>query len=191
VHGTALVLSESFESAIGDFNRIIGLSGALPFQVGLARSMLIVLLLFQDRWEAAIKDMPEVLKDVDGPLIAGICRQIVAAIFRHFGSSQVQKTRIGEVVKIFADHNVLNRLGDALVRHLSDLAIYPITSQGLSQWLAHWESSSREHEAMRLPLRLLRMGIDYLSSNPRDEGKLLQLPEEERILLRQALSLHS
>ena len=42
---------------------------------------------------------------------------------------------------------------------------------------------------MRLPLRLLRVGIDYLASKPRDEGKLLQLPEEERLLLRQALSL--
>ena len=42
---------------------------------------------------------------------------------------------------------------------------------------------------MLLPLRLLRVGIDYLASQPKDEGKLLQLPEEERSLLRQALSL--
>lgn len=57
------------------------------------------------------------------------------------------------------------------------------------KWIEHWDSSARKHEAMHLPLRLLRVGIDYLSSNPQDEGKVLLLPSEERSLLRQALGL--
>jgi hypothetical protein len=75
------------------------------------------------------------------------------------------------------------------VDRVSWLATSPISGEGLSRWLEHWETSAGEQAAMRLPLRLLRVGIDYLASKPRDEGKLLQLPEEERLLLRQALSL--
>jgi hypothetical protein len=121
--------------------------------------------------------------------MSALSNRFIADIFRHLGSSQVWQKRVMEVVEIFAERKALNYLGDALVRHLSNLATSPISGEGLRQWFEHWDSSAREHEAMRLPLRLLRVGIDYLSSNPRDEGKLLQLPEEERSLLRQALSL--
>ena len=96
---------------------------------------------------------------------------------------------MAEVVEIFAEHKALNYLGGALVRHLSNLAASPISGEGLRLWFGHWESAATDHEPMRLPLRLLRVGIDYLASQPKDEGKLLQLPEEERSLLRQALSL--
>jgi hypothetical protein len=41
---------------------------------------------------------------------------------------------------------------------------------------------------MQLPLRLLRVGIDHLASQPRDPGKLLDLPAEERELLQQVIS---
>jgi hypothetical protein len=42
---------------------------------------------------------------------------------------------------------------------------------------------------MRLPLRLLSAGIAYLKTQPRDETVLLQLPKEERALVREALGL--
>jgi hypothetical protein len=42
---------------------------------------------------------------------------------------------------------------------------------------------------MRLPLRLLKVGIAYLKTQPRDETVLLQLLKEERALVRQALGL--
>jgi hypothetical protein len=72
---------------------------------------------------------------------------------------------------------------------LAQLAGSVLNNGVLDQWLACWESAASEHKAMRLPLRLLRVGIDYLKTQPRDEGVLLQLPKEERALARQALGL--
>ena len=42
---------------------------------------------------------------------------------------------------------------------------------------------------MQLPHRLLSVGIAYLKTQPRDETVLLQLPKEERSLVREVLGL--
>jgi hypothetical protein len=42
---------------------------------------------------------------------------------------------------------------------------------------------------MCIPLRLLKVGIAYLKTQPRDETVLLELPKEERLLVREALGL--
>jgi tetratricopeptide (TPR) repeat protein len=114
--------------------------------------------------------------------LAAVVDVVVANSMRAFAN-------IDEIVKLLADHDALAYLGGALVRYLPELEASPIGGAGLKRWFAQIEASTGQHEAMRLPLRLLRVGIDYLTSQPRDEGKLLQLPEEERSLLRQALSL--
>jgi len=59
----------------------------------------------------------------------------------------------------------------------------------MDQWLAGWVNATPEGKGMELPLRLLRVGIAYLKTKPRDETVLLGLPKEERALVRQALGL--
>jgi hypothetical protein len=59
----------------------------------------------------------------------------------------------------------------------------------MDQWLAGWKSAASAEPAMQVPLRLLRAGIAYLKTSPRDEAVLLQLPSEERSLVRLALGL--
>ena len=113
------------------------------------------------------------------------------AIFRQFGSPATWQARLSEAVKLYAEHESLPHLGDALVRHLAQLAKSPLNSAGLDQWLASWEHATSQHAAMRLPLRLLKVGIAYLKTQPRDETVLLQLLKEERALVRQALGLPS
>jgi DNA-binding transcriptional ArsR family regulator len=160
VRAESFMQSGQFEAAINDCFRIMDLPGVIDSDIAWGKTIL--------------------SQTSDG---------VVADSIRAFGSSEIWPTQVKEVVKIFAAHGALNYLGDALVRHLSKLATTPISGEGLKQWSAHWKSSADEHEAMRLPLRLLRVGIDYLSSQPMDEGVLLQLPAEERVLLRQVLSL--
>jgi hypothetical protein len=69
------------------------------------------------------------------------------------------------------------------------LADSPLSSAGLDQWLSGWVSETSRYPAMQLPLRLVLTGIGYLKTQPRDETVLLQLPKEERALVRQALGL--
>ena len=73
--------------------------------------------------------------------------------------------------------------------HLAQLEDSPLSQEGLKTWLEEWESVSASHPAIKLPLRLVRVGIAYFSSRPRDESVLLQLPMEERRILREALGL--
>ena len=138
-----------------------------------------------------MKELAGVLSSKDNISIDRTCDVLLADILGHFGSPQIWRERVKEVAKLFAAADALNYLGEALVRHLSKLATSPISAEGLRQWFEHWDASAGEHAAMRLPLRLLRVGIDYLASQPKDPGKLLELPAEERSLLRQALSLPS
>lgn len=189
--------TEALTKAIVDCVRVIDHPNADPSDVARARAILVILLLLLDRWEAALKELPNILASGDHLLMSGTSGVLINELFRYllfllFDRLDLPKrheVRVKDIVEIFASHRAMNYLGDALVRHVSDLAASPIRGEVLQQWLAHWESAAGEHEAMRLPVRLLRVGIDYLASQPRDEGKLLQLPEEERSLLRQALSL--
>jgi hypothetical protein len=122
-------------------------------------------------------------------LINDLFRDLLLQLLPRFDLPPKRGRRVREVVDVFVNHHGVDYLGDALVRHLASLAASPIRGEILQQWLAQWESAAGEHVAMRLPLRLLRVGIDYLGSQPADDGKLLHLPEEERLLLRQVLSL--
>jgi hypothetical protein len=180
---------EAYVKGLNDRVSVIRPPDAISTRIALARGVFIALLVFLDWWERAVRELAGALVSKDKLPIERICDVLVADIFGHFSSPEVWKSRVREVVKVFDDQNALNYLGYALVRHLSHLATSPISGEGLRQWFEHWESSAEQHEAMLLPLRLLRVGIDYLASQPKDEGKLLQLPEEERSLLRQALSL--
>jgi hypothetical protein len=72
---------------------------------------------------------------------------------------------------------------------LAKLSQSHLNRAGLDQWLSGWETASAGHPPMQLALRLLRVGIAYLKSEPRSESVLLDLPREERSLVRQALGL--
>ena len=182
---------EVYSRAMNDGVPVIGLVDAIPTRVARARSLFATALLVLDGWEAAVKELAGVLSSKDNISIDRTCDVLLADILGHFGSPQIWRERVKEVAKLFAAADALNYLGEALVRHLSKLATSPISAEGLRQWFEHWDASAGEHAAMRLPLRLLRVGIDYLASQPKDPGKLLELPAEERSLLRQALSLPS
>lgn len=184
--------------AMNDYSQVIDNPGALPDRVALALRMRAATHMETDALDAAVSDCKRVIElpgaaesDVAAAkrMLASTCDAAVASVLRYIGSPEVCRARAHDVVKFFADQKALAYVGDSLVRHLSRLATSPISGDGLKQWLAHWESAASAFESMRFPLRLLRVGIDYLTSQPKDEGKLLQLPEEERSLLRQALSL--
>jgi hypothetical protein len=62
-------------------------------------------------------------------------------------------------------------------------------SDNLELWAMAWEEAGREQEALRLPLRIFRTGIDFLKAGGKDRGILLDLNQEERKILEQALGL--
>jgi len=115
----------------------------------------------------------------------------IEAAFRLFGSPKNMRSLVTELVAVFAKHDRLSQLGNALVRHLRKVKESPLNQDGLKTWLSYWQSAAAAYPAMQLPLRLLGVGIEYIASQPKDESILLNLPMEERSILRQALGLAS
>jgi DNA polymerase III delta prime subunit len=94
---------------------------------------------------------------------------------------------VKQIVEGQPNANRLSHLGDALVRHLKTLSTSLLNAEGLDRWVAAWAQCDKPE--LRLPIRLLKAGVDYLKSQPKDETVFYQLPAEERSLVRQALGL--
>ena len=90
------------------------------------------------------------------------------------------------------DNDALAQLGEALTEHLGSLHANTDglpASDNLESWASAWEEAGEAIDALRLPLRIFRTGIDFLKTGGKDRGILLDLNQEERRLLEQALSL--
>lgn len=146
-----------------------------------------------DEWGKAMARWPEALRQEvepeDGVSYVGLVNAALQEIHSSIGSPLFRKPRAQELVGAFAESGCSQDLGIGLLRSLEVLGSAHLNKQGLEAWLGQWEAASDGHPEMQLPLRLLRVGIDYIASEPKDETLLLQLPQEERRLLRQALGL--
>ncbi|AWI08047.1 hypothetical protein CKA38_01100 [Ereboglobus luteus] len=79
------------------------------------------------------------------------------------------------------------QLGTALVNHLEDLQ--QIRHQALDDWLDALVAASRDYPILNTPLHILKVGIDYIKT--KDQGVLLQLPQEQRKLIRNILKIRN
>jgi tetratricopeptide (TPR) repeat protein/energy-coupling factor transporter ATP-binding protein EcfA2 len=191
LNNRALQLSKTGDPsrAIADYECVINLPQAPAIQVAKAKLKLAESFFCLDQWDAGIKYFGACLKEKTVFSIEQVGDAAVGAVFRHIGSPLIWQARLATLAGVCAEHGCIANLGDAFVRHLAKLANSPLSSAGLDQWLNGWESETSRHPAMQLPLRLVRTGIAYLKTQPREETVLLQLPKEERTLVRQALGL--
>lgn len=98
------------------------------------------------------------------------------------------KPKTDQLVSLSAKYNALTFLGAGLTHNLTNLKDSPLSPEGLSSWHRLWEDYSKEYPELELPARLLKTAIQYFSSKE-DESTLLDLPDEERRILEQALGL--
>ena len=179
------------EEAIADWTRAAELPGAPVVVTASARGCLGTVSFNANQWGDGVRQLRSIINEGGAVprATAVITHAAIMAVFRQFSSPTVYQAQLAEIVSIYRQHGSLPHLGDALVRHLAELAKSPLNNTGLDQWRAAWEQATSQDEAMRLPLRLLRVGIAYLKTEPRNETVLLELPKEERLLVREALGL--
>lgn len=84
----------------------------------------------------------------------------------------------------------MTELWSGLVDTIANLAESTMSAKGLAIWCDLWVAFSVTYPELELPSRLLRTGVAYLTSGKK-ETALLDLPEEERRILAQALGLES
>ncbi len=79
------------------------------------------------------------------------------------------------------------KLGGSLVRRLATIEMDGTTPTSLYKWRDNWMEFGSLHPEMQVPLRVLRVGIDYLIKE--DRKVLLDLIFTERQILEQALGI--
>ena len=178
------------EEAKADLVRAVGLPGSPAEEVSVARGMLFSVLV-SGGWTSALEHLVRFLASPHKPppVIAQVSEALVQAIFSQFGSPAVWPARAAQSVALYREHGALAYLGGALVQHLARVKESALNNSGLDQWFAGWATLASGDKVMEFPLRLFRTGIAFLKAQPRDEGVLLQLPAEERRLVRMALGL--
>lgn len=159
-----------------------------------AHLALAVVNFMQGRWTEGMARLANGL----GQLTADIQPQealftaIVGFVYYSSLSTATRQQRIAELAQVFEQHHASNYLGEALIRHLGTIHRNPDeapSSDNLEQWYSAWESADAGGEALTLPLRLLRTGIDFLKTGAQDRSVLLDLNQEERQILAQTFDI--
>jgi DNA-binding transcriptional ArsR family regulator len=146
------------------------------------------------KWNEGFIKMEKGLKKASEETLTCIsgAQFMLQTIFNSGLSPDVRYDRIDRMAGLYQKYVALPQLGDGLVKHLGKVlrAGEPFpSSDNLRQWLAAWEQTAGDLDEFRLPLRLLRVGIDYIIAGGKDSGVLLTLTSAEREILKQAFGI--
>jgi DNA-binding transcriptional ArsR family regulator len=126
------------------------------------------------------------------PKTFGSCVDLASVLFSAGLSPTARQVQVAEMIRTYARYQALPSLGEGLIRHIGNLfrkgAPFPSTDN-LVQWQRAWEQGAAGDADFQLPLRLLRVGIAFVSKGGADPTVLLELAAVERSILRQALGL--
>ncbi|MGL4398804.1 MAG: tetratricopeptide repeat protein [Luteolibacter sp.] len=92
-----------------------------------------------------------------------------------------------QILPLLVERNFTTGLSTALVRHLEKLKQSDHNNAALNRWVSDWENVSRDYPGLQVGIRMLRAGVEWIKTT--DDGALLDLVKEERVIVRQALGL--
>ena len=111
----------------------------------------------------------------------------IPLIHKHSIGADQLRNHVQELISIYTYARALARLGDGLIWSLRKIANGLLSKKALVAWYDLWLELGAKHEELRIPLRIFRVGIEYLIYN--DRRVLLDLIATERRILVQALGL--
>lgn len=183
-------------AAIADFSNVVKLPDAGPEDVIDAYQTLALLHFADGRWNegfAALESGVSLGAQQSPPRLEAPV-DIIGVFFAAGLSPEGRRVQAGALYSLYAKHAGEAVLGEALVKHLGAVfrtgAPWP-SADNLDQWLVAWQMAAGDAPEFKLPLRLLRTGIEFVKSGGKEEGILLDLTSPERSILRQALGLSS
>ncbi len=143
-------------------------------------------LLAAARWEAGFQE----LRDAFGVHLNDANSDDASIVhFIHSKSDGPEQLRqhVEMLIGIYAEAGQLTRLGDGVVRSLKTINADMLSEKALALWRDLWLELGSPHVELELPLRIFRVGIEYLIKH--DDRVLLDLISTERRILQQALGL--
>jgi tetratricopeptide (TPR) repeat protein len=197
-----VLMSKSFAHAVGgdldeareNCMRVINLPDARPFMMVHAFLRLTEIAWSQGQWQEGFSSLGTALDrgSKADPKTFGSCVDLASVLFSAGLSPTARQVQVAEMIRTYARYQALPSLGEGLIRHIGKLfqkgAPFP-SSDNLVQWQRAWEQGAAGEVDFQLPLRLLRVGIAFVSTGGTDPTVLLELAAAERSILRQALGL--
>ncbi|UJB69953.1 tetratricopeptide repeat protein [Acaryochloris sp. 'Moss Beach'] len=113
---------------------------------------------------------------------------MLRSLFKQNQDIQQWQVHIKKLIPLFKEYQFLNALGVGLIKSCDALISEMVSQYAALAWLEVWTKVAEEHEEFKVPLRLLKAAVDY-KAKPDDPRIFLQLPTEERTILKQALGL--
>lgn len=192
--GLLYSLVDRLEYAERDYARILTIEN-LPDDIFADAHFALALANFmQGRWTEGIKRLADGLGNLtaNSQPEEALFMAIVAFVYTSSLSTSARQQRIAELAQVFEQCHASTYLGEALIHHLGSLHRDPDETpspDNLAQWCSAWEAAGACSEALKLPLRLLRTGIDFLKTGAKGRSVLLNLNQEERQVLVQTFGL--
>ncbi|MEX0819261.1 MAG: tetratricopeptide repeat protein [Pirellulaceae bacterium] len=140
------------------------------------------------RWESGFAALREAFVQHAGSTDHDVTSLVELIQKRSAGSDQL-RSHVATLIEIYADASELTALGEGLVRSLNSIDAEMLSEKSLQTWRDAWLELGAERAELEIPLRIFRVGIEYLIQQ--DERVLLDLVATERTILRQALALDS
>ena len=137
-------------------------------------------------WRAGVQAFKE-LPDLDWQDVGASGLSFLFRFAMQHQSMAEQRECAIDLIELLDTAQHLSFLGDGLVSSLRFIDNERYTAEAINEWRDLWEELGADYEELKLPLRLFRVGIEYLLQ--KDEAALLDLVESERRIVRQALRL--
>jgi len=142
-----------------------------------------------NRWEQGIGVLQQALSRFAeaGKTSRYDAKDIVTQFFKNVRDEVLYRQRIKTLIELHNKYGAASFLGQALVRSIPPLDSPMITSAVRHFWLEVWREHVANQPEFEVPLRLLDVAVRYLETH--DQRILLELPTEERSLLRPLLGI--
>lgn len=138
---------------------------------------------WQDSMKIIEKSLSQILIETD-EIIIPQCN-IASPLFDHFNHSQWQDKAM-ELVSLFKSYKKLHQLSSNVLNTLEKILSPIISLPMANEWLTAWEKSAGSDAEFTITLNIMRTALKY-KENPGDERVFMELPAEERIILKQLI----
>jgi hypothetical protein len=175
-----------------DFEALISLDSGPSGHIIDVHLALAELYLSDGRWKegfAAIEAGVDLGARQSPPLFAPPV-DIIEVLFSAGLSQDGRRTHASKLYSLYAEQSAQAVLGEGLVKQIGSVyakgAPWP-ASDNLDQWLTAWEQAAGSAPEFQIPLRLLRVAVEFIKSAGKDPSILLRMTSPKRSILRQAL----
>ncbi|MEP0791573.1 MULTISPECIES: tetratricopeptide repeat protein [Cyanophyceae] len=184
--GWVLSKLERYDEALASWDKAIALGDQSSF-VFFSRAELLLPLNRWDEGIAALGDALNRFAHADEP-DTGDTKAIIRNFFNSTHDAAIWRSRITTLVELYKKHEVLPPLGKGLVESIPAFMSEMVSDKAARTWLEVWRELTSDCKEFQIPLRLLNAAVRYRETKG-DPRVLLELPIEERNLLKQVLKI--